>query len=194
MYGTAGPFFATILSILLSCELSGSGAVAEVPQSDPTNVITYVSADLGHAASFSSDRATLGAPPGLLAIWPSSPVRYFTSEDNIQCASVGSSGDSIEYAIKRPLKQGEKYTCISSIFRIVKCFWYCKSAVIEVSHRLGGNRSGYLKSFIYADSCSGVLAFSQNGDLAKRIPLDAEWVRGPIGILANKTYPKCRSF
>ncbi|MEA3064073.1 MAG: hypothetical protein QOJ27_508 [Sphingomonadales bacterium] len=182
-------------SLVLSYFVLNVAAVAvDIPKPYQNSAISYVSADLNHAASFSSDRATLGAPPGLLAIWPSSPARYFTVQDEIQCVSIGHSGYSIEYAIKRPLKEGDRYSCLGSHFRVIKCFSYCHSATIEVSHRLGGNRPGYLKSYLYADDCLGVLGFSQNGDLTKKIPLDSQWLRGAVGILADKSYPECRPF
>jgi hypothetical protein len=46
---------------------------------------------------------------------------------------------------------------------------------------------------MYVNSCLGVLAFSSE-NLAGRISLAAELLRGNVGILADPNYPDCRSF
>jgi hypothetical protein len=36
--------------------------------------------------------------------------------------------------------------------------------------------------------------FSETGNLAEGMPLDAEWLRGNVGILAGPAYPACDSY
>jgi hypothetical protein len=155
--------------------------------------IAYVSTDLRHAAVFTQQGARFGPPLLVFSpVEPFSPARYFDTADGAQCISVGPPGSTVEFAIKRPIVAGEQYRCLATSFRVVRCFEGCRAAVIEIEARLDNDR-GSLKSYIYAHNCLGVLVFSQNGDLAGGIPLDAEWLRGNVGILADRNHPACNS-
>jgi acyl-CoA synthetase (AMP-forming)/AMP-acid ligase II len=158
--------------------------------------IVYMSSDRRLVAVFTDNSARFGEfflELSKVTATPS-PATYFESSGNIQCVSVGPPQDSIQFAIKRPIKQGEEYHCLKSRFRVSKCFDECRAAVLQVSSPLSGGASGFLESQIYVDNCFGILAFSVAGDLANGIPLNAQWLRGPVGILAHRNYPKCRPF
>jgi hypothetical protein len=157
--------------------------------------IRYVSSDLENAMVFSKGSARAGSifaySPG---IWPSDPTRDVQTEDNVQCLSMGNEGSSLEFAIRRPIKAGDHYTCLRSAFRVIRCFADCRAAIIEVDTPLGGGAQDTLKSYMYVDACVGVPVFSQVADLAEGIPLSAVWLRGNVGILADPTYPKCNFY
>jgi hypothetical protein len=154
------------------------------------NEILYLSSDLAHAAIFSKDTAYFG-PADLT--FPS-PAKYLETSDGVQCLSVGKSGLSIQYAVKRPLTAGENYTCLGTKFRVVRCFEECRAAIIEMDRPLNGGRPGAYQSYMYVDNCRGMLILGVVADLRNGIPLNAEWLRGEVGILAHPEYPKCRSF
>src|SRR5688572_10570049 len=79
----------------------------------------YLSSDLAHVAVFSKQRTRFG--PTDLAIanpeWPSSPATYFETSEGVQCLSIGDPAISSQYAVKRPIKMGEKYNCFHTLFR-----------------------------------------------------------------------------
>ena len=153
------------------------------------NEILYLSSDLAHAAIFSKDTAYFG-PADLT--FPS-PAKYLKTNIGVQCVSVGKSGMSIEYAVKRPLTAGESYSCLGTKFRVIRCFEKCKAAIIEMDRALSGGQSGAYHSYMYVDNCRGMLILGVVSDLQNGIPLNAEWLRGEVGILAHPEYPKCRS-
>lgn len=182
-----------LLLILASCASSWTARASEVaPVAD--RQIEYVSADLRYAASFTATGARFGDPfLALSPVEPSSPTRYFTLGDGIQCASVGPSEDTDEFAIKRPIRDGERYNCLRTSFRVVRCFEGCRAAVIERVSRLSGPSSrGSLTSYMYVHDCRGVLAFSVVEDMTEGIPFEAALLRGEVGILADRNYPNCR--
>lgn len=154
--------------------------------------IRYVSSDLDNAMVFSDNSARAGSifafSPGL---WPASPTRAIQTEDGVQCLSMGTPGNSVEFAIKRPIRASDRYTCLRSSFRVTHCFADCRAAVVEVDAPLGGTASGTSKAYMYVDSCVGLLAYSDTRDLANGIPPDAAWLRGNMGILADPSYPEC---
>jgi hypothetical protein len=155
-----------------------------------------MSSDRRHVAVFTDDSGRFGEfflELSKIASTPS-PATYFEPSANIQCVSVGKAGVAIQYAIKRPIRQGDEYGCLESRFRVAKCFDECRAAILEVKSPLSGGAGGFLDSQIYVDDCFGILAFSVAGDLAKGMPPNAEWLRGPVGILAHRNYPKCRPF
>lgn len=177
--------------------LSGSNVSAqpvETPLPPPSQDIKYVSSDLGHAAFFSRDRARFGPTLALSDDWPSSPARYFETSDRAQCVSVGPPGNTVEFAVKRPIRVGERYNCLTTSFRVIRCFNDCRAAVVERVWLRGGLGRGNFKSYMYVDSCSGVIAFSSSGKLIEGIPAYAELLRGTMGILASLEYPKCNRF
>jgi hypothetical protein len=106
---------------------------------------------------------------------------------------MGIPGNTTEYAIKRPIRTGERYQCGRTSFRVIRCFADCRAAVIEYDTRFADNL-GAPEGYLYVNGCLGILAFSPTGDLAEGIPLAAELLRGNVGILADPNYPGCRSF
>jgi hypothetical protein len=113
-------------------------------------------------------------------------------DDNVRCVSVGMPGNSVEFAVKRPIRMGEEYKCLRTSFRVSRCFDDCKGAIIEILRPLSGNAVGTYKASMYVESCRGVIILSAAFDLAEGIPLSASWLRGEVGILADPDYPKCR--
>ena len=178
--------------LLTSCGLHQPRLMRESTAA-PATEITYVSTDLRHVAVFSGSSARFGPALALSAVWPVSPSRHFNTPDNIQCVSVGPLGNTEDFAIKRPIKAGDTYSCLTTSFRVSRCFEDCRAAVVERNAQLSGVGGDTLKSYMYVDSCLGVLIFSQSGNLAEAIPLNAEWLRGDVGILADPSYPRCRS-
>lgn len=158
--------------------------------------IIYLSSNRDYVAVFSKDRARYG--PMDLAIsnpdWPTSPATYVKTGDGVQCLSVGPEGYSIEYAIKRPVRKDDTYNCLKTRFLVTRCFDECRAAIIEIDRRLSGNRRGILKASMYIDNCRGVIILGAVSDLSKGIPLNAEWLHGEVGILADPAYPNCESF
>lgn len=155
----------------------------------------YLSSDRDSVAVFTATTARFG-PTDLTLLnpaWPSSRASYFETAEKIQCVSLGVS-DSIEYAIKRPIKLADSYQCLNTSFKVLRCFDDCRAAVIETSRTVPGHQGEVLKGSMYVDSCLGVVVLSNVSDISGGIPLSAEWLRGPVGILADKSYPKCRSF
>jgi hypothetical protein len=176
--------------LLVSC----AGIDAAVP-ANPIQEIVYVSADLSNTIVFSGDRARFGPDLALAdPTWPSSFVRSFESPQHVQCVSIGPEGNTIEFAIKRPIANGERFTCRKSVFRVTRCFGNCRAAIIEAETPLvGRNSEQSLRRYLYVDDCRGVLAISQEADLKNGIPLDAPWLQGQVGILSNKQFPACQS-
>lgn len=170
------------------------GAVTGKGAPEIAKEIRYVSSDLARVLVFSKQGARLG---DTMAIYqgsePSDKIVKFNTNDNVECISIGSSGNTVEYAIKRPLKPGDRYRCLKTTFLVARCFQYCNAAVIKIEAPFGGisPTAGRLTSYMYVDECVGVLVFSQDKDLANGIPLDAAWLRGTVGILASKNYPEC---
>lgn len=153
--------------------------------------VVYLSSDRSHIAVFSEQRTRFG-PPDLTTDpeWPSSPASYFQTSKNIWCLSAGRQNTD-EYAVKRPIKFNDEYRCLRTKFRVIKCFDECRAAVIEIVRPLGGGRAGTSSSSMYIDDCQGVMILGVVSDLSKGIPLNAEWLRGEVGILAHPDYPRC---
>lgn len=155
--------------------------------------IVYLSTDRSGLSVFSKESVRFG--PFDLALrnpaWPSAPATYFKPEAGVECVSFGLPGNTEEYAIKRPIVDGGLYKCHTTTFRVIQCFSECQTAVIERERSLAGPNNGSIKSYFYADMCLGVLIISQNSDLTQGVSLDAEWLRGKVGILAAQDYPSC---
>lgn len=177
-----------LLLILASCASHRPAATRSVPPS-PAREIVYASTDLRHIIVFTPDRAEFGPPLDFRPESRSDPPRYFEPSEGVQCVSIGIPGNSVEYAIKRPIIAGERYRCGTTSFRVTRCFEDCQAAVVEIV-----DRRGIVTSHLYVNNCLGVLAFSQTGDLTEGIPLGAELLRGDVGILPDPSYPDCRSF
>lgn len=160
------------------------------------NEVVYLSSDMSDITIFSRERTRFGPTDLTIANpeWPSSIAKYYETNDGVQCISVGESELSIEYAVKRPLTAGEQYRCLRTTFRVVQCFYECRAAIIKMARPLSGGQPGAYQSYMYLDNCRGAVILSEVNDLSKGIPLDAEWLRGEVGILAHPNYPKCRPF
>lgn len=186
---------ACAIAVLLLASCASSQPAATHLSTPPSGQdIIYVSSDLRHAAFFSQELARFGPRLALSADWPSSPARYFETGDRVQCVSVGPPGNTEEFAIKRPIRAGETYTCLTTSFRVTRCFEDCRAAVIERVSQVGGHSRGALTSNMYVDSCRGVLIFGYSIDLTEGIPLHAPLLRGAVGILADPEYPNCSRF
>jgi hypothetical protein len=167
-----------------------SPAATQAAGLEPEREIRYISTDGLHVAVFSKDGARFGPDLALSpGIWPASPAEYLEPSPGIRCVSMGPRGAAQQLAIKRPIKAGESYQCMRTSFRVLRCFDECRSAVVRVATPLSGGRRGHLRAYMYVDSCLGLLAYSQTGNRAKGMKLDAVWLRGDVGILSDR---ECR--
>lgn len=163
---------------------------------EPEREIRYVSTDLSRVLVFERDGARFGDSLALSrGIWPTQPVEIFPAGSGVQCISIGPhrSSSTVQFAIKRPLRVADRYSCLRSTFRVIRCFENCSAAVIEVSSPGGGRNPKHdpLKSYLYVDGCRGLLAYSSTDNLALAMPLNAVWLRGDIGVLADPRGPTC---
>lgn len=180
--------------ILISCASPGPaewrtaapGAAAE---------IRYLSLDHSSVFVFSGRTARSGSieayavpPPDQPT--PPSPMRTFRTAQGVQCVSVGAPENSVQFAVRRPIRVGDRYTCLGSSFEVASCTDGCRSAIVRVELAREPD-IGPFRSQMYVDSCRGVLIISDTGDLAQGVPLDAALLRGPVGILADPDYPAC---
>jgi hypothetical protein len=156
--------------------------------------VVYLSSDLLDITVFSKERTRFGPTDLTIANpeWPAYPAVNLGMPDGVQCVSVGEPEIATQYAVKRPLRAGEQYRCLKTIFRVVQCFWECRAAIIEIDRPLSGDKPGAYQSYMYVDNCRGVIILSTIADLRKGIPINAEWLRGEAGILAHPDYPRCR--
>jgi hypothetical protein len=121
--------------------------------------------------------------------YPPDATRYLQPTEGVQCVSIGAPGNTDDYAIKRPLRAGDRYQCMMTSFRVVQCFEDCRAAVIQREVRLPDDRTR--SSSFYVRNCSGIIAFSNTADMTRGIPFDALLLMGSVGILANPAYPDC---
>jgi hypothetical protein len=164
--------------------------VESAPPSDRTT--TYVSTNLDSVIVFKGDHVRFGPNLALSDVaWPASHAEYLQPSAGIDCVSMGPSATSEEFAVKRPIKLGERYRCKSTAFAVIKCYANCRAAVVQVEKPLANGRPG-LKSYLYIDDCLGVVAYSQVRSFYSGIPNDAPVLRGDVGVLASKDYPGCR--
>jgi hypothetical protein len=187
--------FSTVFALLLaSCVAQQPRAGGALPPL--AEDIIYVSTDLGRIAVFTKNSARFGSDLAVSDVaWPSSPAKYLDIDNNTKCVSIGPEFNTIEFAIKRPIRMEERYSCFKTKFRVAQCFSDCRAAVVEREYPLPGlNNRETMKSYFYVDSCLGVLAFSRDNGLEDAIPHNAEWLRGSVGILADKDYPSCSRF
>lgn len=181
---------------LASCAVAQPGAPAA--RLEPAQDIRYVSTDLGHVLVFTRTGARFG---DLMALspgaWPTRPAEIVAAGEGVQCISIGPPelSSSVQIAIKRPLRAGERYSCLGATFRVIRCFEDCRAALIEAPWRGEENsrRRDALKSYLYVDSCRGLLAYSVVRSMTDAMPLSAMWLRGDVGILADPRYPACDS-
>lgn len=183
--------------ILMFCAASGvarTGAGAPRPAAE----IHYLSLDHSRAFVFSGRTARSGSieayavpPPDQLT--PPSPMRTLRTADGVQCVSVGPPGNTVEFAVRRPIRAGDRYTCLRSSFEVAFCTDGCRSAIIRVEAAREPD-IGPFRSQMYVDSCRGMLISSDTGNLAEGVPLEALLLRDPVGILADPAYPRCNWF
>lgn len=178
------------VAVLLVTACAPAG-LTNIPSAAAPEPIRYMSGDLRHVATFSENSARLGAPLDLEFVWREEPSRRFETKDGAQCISVGSPGNTVEFAVKRPIMAGEGYRCLETSFQVVRCFADCRAAVIEIARPLSGNLPGTRSAYMYVDSCIGVVALSEVHNMTANIPFEAEWLRGPVGILADADAPTC---
>lgn len=126
--------------------------------------------------------------------WAPSTASYISPTGDIECVSMGPRDNSVEFAIKRPIRAADRYKCGRTKFVVLRCFMDCRSAVVLIERRLGAGRPGTLGSYLYVDDCLGVIAYSQIKDFTAGIPIDAPWLRSGVGVLASDDYPHCRLF
>jgi hypothetical protein len=181
---------AIILLLLMMFPYESVQPMNGVATSSPSREIVYVSANLRYVTIFAADGARFGPPLDYRPGYPAAATRYIRRADGVQCVTIGPVGNSIEYAIKRPIVVGERYRCERTSFRVVRCFDSCAAAVIEYDSH-SERKLGAPEGYIYVDSCAGVLAFSQSANVKKGIPLDSPLLRGEVGILADAAYPSC---
>jgi hypothetical protein len=183
--------------ILASCATAQPPDASEV-RLEPAQEIRYVSSDLRQVLVFTRAGARFGdllaLSPG---IWPTHSAEIVPAGEGVQCISIGppESSSSVQIAIRRPLRAGDRYSCLRASFRVIRCFEDCRAAVVEEQSPGSGNNPQHdpLKSYLYVDSCRGLLAYSDTGNLAEAMPLDAMWLRGDVGVLADPRYPACDS-
>ena len=186
MYIRAAAIVAVSMSYIVAVPCAARG----LPQSPVP--IRYVSADLKHFMIFSQHTALIGTLSGFNPFAASSySVKEVKAAGAVQCISVGLAGSSAQFAIKRPIKLGERYSCLRTVFRISRCFDSCQAAIIEVDRPLTGPAGGIRKAYLYIDSCVGLLGSSEVSDMTNGISLDALWLRGNVGVLASPDYPRC---
>lgn len=177
---------------LASCALHRP-AVTAAPEA--AQEIRYVSSDLRFVMVFSNGSARSGnfmaLSPGLLSPFP---TREIETNDRVRCLSMGPSGSSVEFAIRRPIRAGDRYRCLATSFLVTRCFGDCRAAIIEVAVPLSGGINDTRKAYMYVDTCVGLLVYGDTGDLAEGIPVSAAWLRGEVGILADRNYPECNRF
>jgi hypothetical protein len=189
-----GKFTPLLALSLISCASPGS-VERHAAMASAATEIRYLSLDHARAFVFSGRTARSGgieayAPPSPIVPYPSSPMREFRTADNARCVSVGPPGNTIEFAVRHPIRAGDRYSCLGSTFEVTHCTDGCRSAIIRVELARAPD-IGPLRSQMYVDSCRGVLIFSDTGDLTQGVPLDARLLRDPVGILADPDYPAC---
>jgi hypothetical protein len=180
-----------VLSLLSACSSLTRSDTLSTPSSVSTSEITYESADLRHVIVFAEDGAHFGPPLEFSPETPPPPTRFIEPGSGIRCVSIGLPGNTDDFAIQRPIRLGRRYQCGTTRFEVIRCFENCRAAVIEREWRAAANQPSQ-KTYMYVDSCAGVVAFSQSNDLSVGIPPDAEFLRGPVGILADRNHEHCR--
>jgi hypothetical protein len=176
------------LTALASCAAHRSEG-AQGNAHPATQGIMYASHDPSQFILFSADGARFGPMLSFLPQHPPDATRYFQPAEGVQCVSMGVPGNTEDYAIKRPIRAGDRYQCLTTSFRVVRCFEVCRAAVIQREVRSAD--SGPRTSSFYVWNCQGIIAFSDSADMTQGIPFDALLLLGNVGILADPAYPAC---
>jgi hypothetical protein len=181
------------LALLLMLASSASAQPASLAEPRlPGQEIIYTSLDLRHSIVFAPDGVRVGPPMDYRPESPPDAARYIRRDDGVHCVSIGIVGNSNEFAIKRPIESGERYQCGRTSFRVVRCFEYCRSAIIAYDSRPARNLGP--EGHIYVNDCAGVLAISHASKLKKDLPIDTPVLRSNAGILAHPDFPECNAF
>jgi len=140
-------------------------------------------------SSFGVDGYRDGLVLCYLSQCPTSPIRRLQPSVGVQCISLGAPGNTVEYALRRPIKAGDRYSCLGTSFRVLRCFDRCNGAVVQREWRSVNGR--VQRASLYVERCRGVVAFSHDEDMPGGIPFDAQLLRGAVGILADPDDPGC---
>jgi hypothetical protein len=187
------------LLLLLSLVLTGCVSRSATETGLSAGEIRYVSLDLTRVLVFSGRTARSGgieafaAPASSSLLSGASPMQEFRTRDGVQCVSIGPPGYAIQFAVRRPLRANDRYTCLGSSFEVTHCVNDCRAAIIRVE-RSRAPDIGPFRSQMYVDSRRGLLVYSDTGDLSESVPLGASLLRDPVGILADPSYPSCNWF
>ncbi|MEG3145519.1 hypothetical protein U1839_12735 [Sphingomonas sp. RT2P30] len=184
-----------LLTIILAA--CGSKSSAGAKYGDAAQAV-YISIDYAHVMVFAEHAFRTGDLHALMeGLYPNVPAKSLQLPGGISCFSIGYPGISEEFAIKRPIKLGEKYQCRGSIFTVQKCFQDCKSAVIfrEIIPS-GPPRSDGAKvpSYMLVDECRGMVALNYTNDLSASIPHNSLLLRGEMGIFNTKRLSACEHY
>lgn len=178
---------------LISCTSPGSVA-RHTGASGTAAEIRYLSLDHTRVMVFSGRTGRSGGIEAYVSlptdVTPPYPMLEFRTADNVQCVSVGPPGITDQYAVRRPIRAGDRYVCLGSTFEVTHCTDNCRSAIIAVATARAPD-IGPFRSQMYVDSCRGLLILSDTEDLMQGVPLDAFLLRDPVGILADPDYPAC---
>jgi hypothetical protein len=161
---------------------------------EPIEDVVYISVDLRSVLVFSRQGTRFGDLNALWpGLWPSHRAELVQPAEGVQCVLIGPRERAVELAVKRPIRMGDGYDCLRSSFRVTHCFNDCQAAIVEVEAPASGNdhTRSPLKSYMYVERCLGMLAYSVIGDMGDSIPLDAMWLRGHVGVLADMENPAC---
>lgn len=191
MLGKLAPLLALVLT---SCASPGSVDRRTGASGAPAE-IRYLSLDHRRVMVFSGGTGRSGGihnygPPDPNNPNPPYPMREFHTADGVRCISVGPPGITDEFAVRRPIRAGDRYACLGSKFEVTHCTADCRSAIIGVETSRGPGLDP-IRSQMYVDSCRGVLILSDTGDLLEGVPLNARLLRDSVGILADPDYPAC---
>ncbi|HVQ06842.1 MAG TPA: hypothetical protein VMS43_00255 [Allosphingosinicella sp.] len=190
MLGKLAPFLALILISCATPQSVGRRAAA----SGAAEEIRYLSLDHTRVIVFSGRTGRSGGIEAYVSlptdVTPPSLMREFRTADAVRCVSLGPPGNTIEFAVRRPIRVGDRYACLGTSFEVTHCTDNCRSAIIRVE-RSSGPDIEPSRSQMYVDRCRGLLIWSDTGDLMQGVPLDAFLLRDPVGILADPDYPAC---
>lgn len=163
-------FFAVILTscVAISPQISDVVPIGK-------SAIWYSSTSTNATTVFDGDKIYSGPP----IIETTMSRIMIGDQEGISCISIGPISSSTEYAIKRPIKKTDSYTCNGTIFYVVDCIDSCREAVVRAYR--GPEKVGVEENYFVVDFCKGITNFNvlPTGQSTK----DTETLRGTIGIL-----------
>lgn len=155
---------------------------------EPRGAIHYTGPSSHDFMDFSPDGVREG--PLIDLSQPGYATRYLTPSANVQCVSIGVPGNTLDFAVRRPIRLHDRYECVRTSFRVTRCIENCRAAVIQQTITLGRSHPPLVSSF-YVSSCRGIIAISDESDMLHGIPFDALLLSGHVGILADPAFPNC---